>query len=142
MADEHTSPIAKTKHGEISLDQIADMMPGMARLMVEISDRFWIMYYAAKNGGWMLARHEYGEMRKTMLMAGVARPKYLVPMRDYITEKMKPVEEAMRTQDWAAFEKAFQEATDAANEMHVEFGYDCITWQLPEEPPKHLKLTP
>ena len=45
-------PIAHTKHGDLALDQIAEMMPGMARLMVEISDRYWIMYYAAKGGNW------------------------------------------------------------------------------------------
>jgi len=140
MADE--SPVAHSKHGDLTLDQIGEMQPGMARLMVEISDRFWIMYYAAKAGGWMLARHEYGELRKTMLMAGTVRPKYQEPLTGFIKEKLKPVEEAMRTQDWPAFETAFHEAAGAANEMHVEYGYDCIVWQLPDEPPKHLKLTP
>ena len=141
MSDDNAPIMARTKAGEISLDQMAEMMPGMARLMVEISDRWWILYYAAKGGNWILARHEFGELRKTMQMAGVIRPKYAESLTGYIAEKLKPVEGAMRAKDFAAFETAFREATDAANEMHVEFGYDCIEWRLPDAPPQHLRLT-
>ena len=134
------SPVARTKHGEISLDQIAEMLPGMARLMVEIADRYWILYYAAKGGNWDLARHEYGELRKTMQMAGAVRPKYAEPLAGFIEEKLKPVERAIRAKDLPAFEAAYREAGDAANEMHGEFGYAYIVWQLPDAPPPHLRL--
>jgi hypothetical protein len=140
MADDSASPVAHTKHGDLSLDQIAEQMPGMARLMVEISDRYWIMYYAAKGGAWDLARHEFGELRKTMQQAGVVRPKYAEPLAGFIAEKLKPLEAAIRAKDWAAFEAQFRDTADAANEMHVEFGYNYIVWQLPDEPPKHLRL--
>jgi len=139
--DSHTSPMARTKAGEISLDQIAEMMPGMDRLMVEVSDRWWILYYAAKGGNWDLARHEFGELRKTMQMAGVIRPKYAESLAGFIAEKLKPVESALRAKDLSAFDAAYREATDAANEMHVEFGYNCIEWRLPDTPPQHLRLT-
>lgn len=135
------APVARTKHGEISLDQIAEMLPGMARLMVEISDRWWVLYYAAKGGNWMLARHEFSELRKTMQMAGVIRPKYAEPLAGFISEKLKPVEDAIRAKDISVLEAAFREATDAANEMHGELGYTYIVWQLPDTPPPHLRLT-
>ena len=135
-------PIAHTKHGDLSLDQIAEMMPGMARLMVEVSDRYWIMYYAAKGGNWEMARHEFSEMKKTMQMAGVVRPKYQEPLAGFIAEKLKPIEDAIRAKDWAAFEAAYHDTAGAANEMHGEFGYGYIEWRLPDEPPRHLRLTP
>ena len=139
--DSDTSPVARTKHGEISLDQIADMMPGMARLMVEISDRYWVLYYAAKGGNWDLARHEYSEMRKTMQMAGVVRPKYAEPLAGFMDEKLKPLEGAIRAKDFSAFDLAYREAAAAANEMHGELGYTYIEWQLPDTPPPHLRVT-
>lgn len=139
MADE-PSPVAHTKHGDLTLDQIAEMQPGMARLMVEISDRYWILYYAAQGGNWELARHEFSELRKTMRMAAVVRPKYQEPLAQFEAEHLKPLEKAIRARDGSALEAAFREATDAANEKHREFGYDYIEWRLPDAPPPHLRL--
>jgi hypothetical protein len=140
MSDDSTTPVAHTRYGDLSLDQIAEIQPGMARLMVEISDRFWILYYAAKAGNWEMARHEYSEMRKTLQIAGLTRPKYQEPIEGFAAEKLKPLEAAVRAKDWSAFETAFHEAAGAANEMHGEFGYQYIQWQLPDTPPPHLKL--
>lgn len=133
-------PVGRTKHGELTLDQLADLQPGMARLMVEISDRYGIMYHAANAGNWEMARHQYSEMKKAIQMAGMTRPKYAAPLAGYTGEKLKPIEDAIRSKDWPAFEARFAEATDAANEMHVEYGYQYIIWQLPNEPPGHLRL--
>jgi len=141
VSDDNAPIMARTKAGEISLDQLAEMMPGMDRLMVEISGRWWILYYAAEGGNWILARHVFGEMRKTMQMAAVIRPKYAESLAGYIAEKLKPVEDAIRKNDLSALEQAYREATDAANEMHAELGYNYIEWRLPETPPQHLRLT-
>jgi hypothetical protein len=139
MAD-HESPVAHTRYGDLSLDQIAEIQPGMARLMVEVSDRFWILYYAAKAGNWEMARHEFGELRKALQMAGVTRPKYAESLEGFTNEKLMPILTAVRANDWPAFETAFHDAAGAANEMHGEFGYQYIVWQLPDTPPPHLKL--
>jgi hypothetical protein len=135
------SPIARTRHGELTLDQLAEMMPGMARLMGEISDRYWLLYYAAQAGNWELARHEFSEMRKALQMAGIVRPKYRESLDGFAAEKLTPIEEAIRAKDRAAFEPAYQASIEAANELHVEFGYPYIVWQLPETPPPHLRLS-
>ena len=140
MTADGDSPVAHTRHGDLTLDQIAEIQPGMARLMAEVGDRWWIMYYAAKAGAWQMARHQYSELSKAMQMAGVTRPKHHISLEGYTVAKLKPVEATIRAKDWPAFEAAFNEATDAANEMHVELGYEYIVWQLPDEPPKHLKL--
>jgi hypothetical protein len=140
MTTDGNQPIAHTRHGDLTLDQIADLQPGMARFMVEISDRFTILYYAAKAGNWEMARHQFSEMRKAMQMAGVTRPKYAEPIAGFTGEKLKPIEDAIRAQDWSAFDEKFREAADAANEMHGEFGYAYIVWQLADEAPTHLRL--
>ena len=139
--DNETSPTAHTKHGDLTLDQIAEMMPGMARLMVEVSDRYQILYYAAREGNWELARHEFSELRKTLRMAAVVRPKYQESLAGFEADHLKPLEKAVRARDWGVFQQAFRQATDSANESHREFGYDCIEWRLPSSPPSHLRLT-
>ena len=42
--------VAHTPHTDITIDQLGEMQPGLARLMAELSDRYWILYYAAKAG--------------------------------------------------------------------------------------------
>jgi hypothetical protein len=53
-----------------------------------------------------------------------------------------PVFAAIETQDRAAFDRAFANATDDANTQHVETGYGYIRWKLPAEAPGDLDLGP
>lgn len=140
MADDNESPIAHTKHGDITLDEVAEQLPGMARLMVEVSDRYWICYYAAKGGNWLLARFQLNQTRKTLSMATVVRPKYKEMMEAFEADFLKPIGDAIKGKDWDAFEAAFKRATDDANARHAELGYSFIDWQLPDTPPAHLRL--
>ncbi len=141
MSADDGAPVAHTTHGDLTLDQLAEMQPGMARLMVEVSDRSWLLFYAAQGGNWELARHEFGELRKTMQIAALARPKYREPLEQFQADSLKPLEEAIRARDWSAFEGAYRHAIDAANEKHREFGYEYIEWRLPDSPPQHLRLS-
>ena len=138
--DSESTPTAHTKHGDLTLDQIAELMPGMARLMVEVSDRYWILYYAAQDGNWDLARHEFSELRKTLRMAAVVRPTYQESLGQFEADQLKPLEKAIRARDWNVFEAAYRQTTESANESHREFGYDYIEWRLPSSPPLHLRL--
>ena len=42
--------VGHTKHGDLTLDQLAELQPGLGTLMRDISDRYWILYYAAQGG--------------------------------------------------------------------------------------------
>src|SRR2546422_1058569 len=67
---------ATTKHGALTVDEIAAMQPGMARLMDELSRRYWTLFYAAKARNWALASYMAKEAQKILKTASVARPKY------------------------------------------------------------------
>ena len=71
---EEPQPVARTSHTEMTLDQIGNMQPGLARLMAEISDRYWILYYAAKAGNWKLAALQSSEVEKALRIGNVTRP--------------------------------------------------------------------
>ena len=60
---------ATTKHGTLTVDEIAAMQPGMARLMDEVSRRYWVLYYAAKARNWELARYMLKESEKVLTTA-------------------------------------------------------------------------
>ena len=140
--NESDPPVAHTRYGDVTLDEIAEIQPGMARLMLEYSQRMWIAWYAAKAGNWELARHEVSEARKLHRAAEVTRPKYTERLRQFEREHVEPLLQAIAAKEWTAFEAAFAAAVEAANRNHDELGYAYIQWQVPKEPPGFLRLEP
>ena len=135
-------PIARTSHTEITLDQLGSLQPGLARLMAEVSDRYWILYYAAKAGNWKLAALQSSEVEKALRMGEITRPKYTAHLEAFIKGPLTAINRAIEDRDWAAFEHGYNIGVTAANAYHRDWDHEEIVWQLPDEPPKHLRLTP
>ncbi len=135
-------PRGHTKHGDLSLDQIAELQPGLGRLMLEVSERYWIIAHAARGGNWGLAAYEMRNLRKTLLAGGVTRPKYAGDLDAYDRDFMAPLHEAIKARDLARFETQFARGTDEANRYHRDRGFPYLIWELPPEPPRHLRLFP
>jgi len=63
-------------------------------------------------------------MTETLLIKGLfelgafMRPKHEVALNQYMDENWKPLEQAIAAKDFAAFEKSFRAAVDAANAFH------------------------
>jgi hypothetical protein len=51
------------------------------------------------------------------------------------------VRDAVRERDLAAFESAYKNMIDRANELHEVFGKPYIRWVTPPTPPDDLDLT-
>ncbi len=139
MAQEQ--PIAHTSRTEITLDQLGEIQPGLARLMAEVSDRYWILYYAAKGGNWKLATLQSSELQKALRIGVITRPKYTAQLEAFIKGPLAAINKAIEGRDWTAFESAYETGITAANGYHRKWDHEEIVWQLPDEPPKHLKLT-
>jgi hypothetical protein len=135
-------PKGKTRHTELSLDEIAELQPGLADLMPHVGERFWIAYYAAKGGNWALAGYQLRHLALLLRQGGVTRPKHLVNLTDYERSSIGPLLEAVKAKDFAGFADGYRRATEEANRLHRELGHPDIVWQLPPDPPEHLDLTP
>ena len=135
-------PVAQTSHTEITMDQLGSIQPGLARLMAEISNRYWILYYSARKENWKLASLQNSEIKKALLIGNITRPKYTKHMDAFIKGPLAAIDTAIGTKDWDKFQMAFDKATLAANAYHKAWDHSEIVWQLPDEPPKHLKLAP
>ncbi len=131
-----------TKHGAVTLEQLAEMQPGMARLMAEFGQRFWTMYYAAKAGNWALAKYMHAEMLKLGAIVPVVRPKYAEGMREFEARSMGPLLVAITARDWATFEAEYRRAVDASDEYHDKFAKPFIRFRLPPEAPPTLEMGP
>ena len=140
MAEQPTT--IRTKHGDLSLQQLAEMQPGMARLMDEYGRRFWALYYAAKAGNWELARYMHKQLLGLGNIAATARPKYAEAVREFEGEHMKAIGDSLAAMDWAAFDTAYRAAVTASDEYHTRFNYGFIRFRLPDHPPEWLKMDP
>ena len=133
---------AKTRHGEITIGQLAEIQPGMAALMKEAGDRFTHTYYAAKGGNWKLAAHHLNQLRASFRTAKTTRPKYAEDLDAYDKDYLLPIFTAIHDQDLGRFEAAFRKGEEGSDAYHDKRGYPHIRYLLPKDPPSNLYLGP
>jgi hypothetical protein len=141
---------AKTPHGEMSIDQLAEIQPGMATIMKQVGDRFTETYYAAKGGNWKLAAYHLNQLRSQFKMAKVTRPKFADDLTAYDEEYLKPIFKAIHDQSWTEFEAAFRKGEAGSDVYHDKRGYPHIRYLLPKDhqsnlyrgPPEKFKREP
>jgi hypothetical protein len=129
-------------HRDVSLEDVARIQPGLGRLMPEIGQRTWKLYYAAKAENWPLATFQAKEIKGLMELCAFTRPKHEDALTQFLAKNWAPVVEAINDRDFHAFEKAFQKAVKAANAYHALKDKPYIVWKLPETPPPDLDLRP
>lgn len=134
--------IARTKNGEITIDQLAEIQPGMARLMDELSRRFTYLYYSAKGGNWQMAKHQYNELVALIKILTTVRPKYAQDMEEYQKQYLPPVLDSIGRKDWSSFETSCDKAIEGSDLYHNKYGYSYIRYVVPSKPPEHFYLGP
>ena len=132
---------ATTKHGTLTVDEIAAMQPGMARLMDEVSRRYWVLYYAAKARNWELARYMLKESEKVLTTASVARPKYREDLASFVRDRLDPIADAIERKDWEAFEAAYRRGIADSDTYHDKYNKRFIRFRLPDHPPEWFDLS-
>ena len=132
----------KGKHAEINLEELVDMQPCMSRVMRQYTERYSIMYHAAKAGNWRLALYELKEIREIANVGAKTRPQWAKELKDFDQEYLVPIEQTMKAQNWEAFEEAYTRSTKACNEVHKRIGYPYIKYKLPNNPPEWLDVYP
>ncbi len=126
----------------MTIEDMATIQPGLARLMPEVGARTWKLYYAAKAGNWPMAKFQYKEIRGLMELGAFMRPKHEDALNQYLEENWKTLEGPIADQDFAAFENAFHACIDMANAYHELKDKPYIRWKLPDVPPPDMDLAP
>lgn len=133
--------IVKTKHGELTLEQLAEVQPGLARLMKEIGDRFHVLYHAAKERNWKLAEHEQKVTISILRVGATLRPKYHQDITSFIQSHLHPLGDCIKAKDWERFEQTYRNAIDETNKLHEKYGYGFIHYKLSKTPPDYYDLS-
>src|SRR5579875_3188769 len=103
-ATDHTH-LADNGKAQLTLDELAAIQPGMARLMVEISDRMWKCFHAGKARNRPLARYQLSEATKILKTSVAVRPKYTDSMQRFIAEEMARLREVVEAEEWERFDE-------------------------------------
>jgi len=130
----------RAKPPQLTLEQIADLLPGTGEIMASVGVAWWKCVYAARGGNWQLASYFARRVRGLQRKLAVIRPKYADDLVSFEAELLGPVLAALDRHDGPAFEELYAAATDRANELHVKWAKPFIRCVLPDEAPKDLEL--
>lgn len=142
VVDTSHSHVAEGGKVTLTLAQLAEIQPGLAAVMLEISNRFARCYHAARAQNRRLARFQLSEGTKLLRKCALLRPKYADDLASFIDKDLGGLREAIEAADWSAFEEAFVSMTDSVNQLHEVWNHGYIVWQVPATPPDDLVLAP
>ncbi len=131
---DNKTPI-KTTHGSITLDQIAEIQPGLGTVMIEYANRFWSMYYAAKSGNWGLTQYQLKEALEIQEVGEITRSGRAASLKNFEASFLEPLNTTINTKDWNAFQAAYNNTIEGCNGCHVANGFPYIQYTLPSSPP-------
>jgi hypothetical protein len=140
MASEDATRI-RTAHGDLTLEEIAELLPGTGEIMQSVGNAWWKCAHAARGGNFALAAYFARRVRGLQRKLAIVRPKYEPDLAAFDAEYIAPVLAACDAGDRAAFDRAYDAAVTRANELHVKWAKAYIRWTLPPEPPTDLDLT-
>ncbi|MGH2491345.1 MAG: hypothetical protein ACRDF9_07530 [Candidatus Limnocylindria bacterium] len=121
---------------------MGSLLPDAEAIMAAVGDCWWKLIYCARGGNWPLADYYYRRVAHLEENLITVSPKHAERMRRFQKEALSDVLAAIFANDLPKLEKAYAAATDMANVLHGESGYDYIKWELPAEAPKGLRLGP
>lgn len=127
---------------ELTLEEIAEVLPGTGDIMAAVGQCWWKCAYAARGGNWELAAYFVRRVRSLQRKLALLRPKYTGDLQAFEERHIAPTLAACDARDRGAFDAEFAAATDKANDLHVKWAKPYIRWTLPDEPPKDLDLGP
>ncbi len=132
----------RTRHAELSLEDVAEALPGTGDFMSAIGRSYGACWHAAHGGNWELAAYFLRRVRGLQRTLAVVRPKYREHLEDFDRDALSPLFAALEALDLATFDRAYDAAVGRANHYHVLNGKSYVRWKRPERAPDDLDLGP
>jgi len=117
-------------------------LPGLARLMPEIADRWWKCSFAARSGAWTNCEWQLREADKLLRLCSATRPKYKTDLDAFMEQFCQPLHAAISSRDLHMFNSLFDQAVSEANRYHAVWNKGHIQWELPATAPPGIKFVP
>ena len=115
MAEDSGGATVHSRHGELTLEQIADGLPGTGEVMAAVSHCFGTTLHAARAHKWDLAAYYTRRVRGLMRTLAVRRPKYAVQLDDFVRAGLEPLLKAIADQDASEFQIRYAACVEMAH---------------------------
>jgi hypothetical protein len=135
MSESTESRPVRTRHAELSIEEVAEALPGTGEIMRSVGHCFAMSWHAAQGGNWDLGAYYLRRTRSLLRGLAVTRPKYAAQLAEFDARFMAPLYEAVLERRLRQYEARFAEAADQANRYHVDTGHPYIRWSVPPDPP-------
>src|SRR3981081_3631483 len=100
-------PKIKTKHGEVTLEEIAALLPGAGDIMVIVSRNYGNLWHAAHGGNWDLASFYFRRTRTLLPHLSATRPKYEAQLAEFERDQLEPIGAALLARDLGTFDRLY-----------------------------------
>lgn len=121
-------------------DTLAGIQPGLGTVMIEYSNRYTNLYYAAKGGNWDLASYMLKEAIEIQEVGETTRPARAAALKAFEDAYLTPLDDAIQAKDFKAFKTAFDNGVKGCNGCHVSLGHPYIKYVLPKLPVSPLSM--
>jgi len=136
MGDDPGGTTVHSRHGDLTLEQIADGLPGTGEVMAAVSHCFGTTWHAARAEKWELAAYYTRRVRGLMRTLAVRRPQYAGQLDDFVRDGLEPLLRAIAERDESEFRLRYAECVEMANRYHVDTGHAYIEWAPPPASPE------
>jgi hypothetical protein len=130
----------RTPHGDLTLEEIAELLPGTGDIMASVATAWWRCAHAGRGGNWPLAAYYARRARGLLRKLAVLRPKYAGDLAAFDEEHVARVLGSCEHAERAPFDAAIDAAVARANELHAKWGKAYIRWRVPDDPPRDVDL--
>jgi hypothetical protein len=97
-----------------------NIQPGLGTVMMEYSNRFSRLYFAAQAGNWDMANYQLGEMLEIQEVGETTRPGRASKLKAFEENYLSSLDKAVAAQDAKAFDSAFAQTVEGCNACHTQ----------------------
>src|SRR3982074_3231917 len=101
-------PKIKTKHGEVTLEEIAALLPVAVDIMAIVSRNYGNLWHAAHGGNWDLASFYSRRTRTLLRTLSTPRPKYQAQLEEFVRDHLEPIGAALLARDLPGFDRLYE----------------------------------
>jgi hypothetical protein len=138
----YAAPDWLTGSPDAQLKTLAGIQPGLGTVMIEYSNRYSTIYYAAKAGNWPLAAYELKEAKEIQEVGETTRPARADALKAFERSFLDPLGKTIEAKDFGKFEASFNAGVRGCNACHTAQGFSYIKYALPSSAPSPLSLAP
>jgi len=98
----------QVKAPPLTLEQLAQLLPGTGEIMASVGNAWWKCAYAARGGNWELAAYFARRVRGLQRKLAQLRPKYADDLAAFEADHLSPLLTALSSHDGPTFERMYR----------------------------------